>query len=148
MVRWYNDYNNLSFGGVISIFYSFPSQTERRKFDGSDFLEMQFCKMPKETKLQSIVSIDNVNHWFDDSLYISGDDINAFLEEYGCIFNCGVYNNLEIGTIDPFGINYYKPELIETIVTELLEVKPTDFEKLLEWLNTAKKYNGFYILGV
>ncbi len=104
--------------------------------------------MPKKTKLQSIVSIDNVNHWFDDSLYISGDDINAFLEEYGCIFNCGVYNNLEIGTIDPFGINYYKPELIETIVTELLEVKPTDFEKLLEWLNTAKKYNGFYILGV
>ncbi len=129
------------------MFYSFASQTERRKFGGSDFLEIQFCKMPLNTKTETIVAVDSINYWLDDSLYISGDDADAFLKAYGRIFDCGIYNNLEIGVVGPFGINYYRSELIDAIIAKLLEFKPTDYERLLEWLNTAKKYNGFYILG-
>lgn len=130
------------------MFYSFFSQTERRKSGGSDFLEMQFCRMPVPSKIEEIVAVDSITHWKDDSLYVSGDDINLFQKEYGDIFNCGIYNNLGSGTVDPFGINYYMPECTETICARILAAKPADYEKLMEWLRRAKKYNGFYILGV
>lgn len=130
------------------MFYSFASQTERRKFGGSDFLEIQFCKIPLKTKLKKVVAVHSINYWQDDSLYVSGNDLDTFLKEYSCIFDCGIYNNLETGMVDPFGINYYGHELIENLIAKILKVKPTDYEKLLEWLNTAKKYKGFYILGV
>ena len=130
------------------VFYSFLSQTERRKLGGSDFLEMQFCRIPFTMKIEKTVAVDNITHWMDDSLYVNGDDANLFLKEYGSIFDCGIYNNLESGVVDPFGINYYKPQFIETIFARILAAKPTDYEKLIEWLSTAKKYNGFYILGV
>jgi len=103
--------------------------------------------MPPKTKVEIITAADSIRHWLDDSLYISGDDANAFLDEYSCIFDCGIYNNLETGTVDPFGINYYGPDLIAAITAKLLEIRPTDYEKLVEWFNTARKYNGFYILG-
>lgn len=130
------------------MFYTFSSLEERREFNGSDFFEIQFCRLPKKTEIEIIVAVDSISHWLDDSLYVSGDDDNAFFEEYGCIFDGGFYNNLETGTIDPYGINYYGPNLIDTIIAKLLEIKPTDYEKLVEWLDTAKQYNGFYILGV
>ena len=130
------------------LFHTFSSQEERRKFGGSDFFEIQFCRMPPKTEVGIITAVDSVNHWFDDSLYVSGDDDSAFLQEYDGIFDCGIYNNLETGTIDTYGINYYEPDLIDTIIAKLLNIRPTDYEKLVEWLNTAKKYNGFYILGV
>ncbi len=129
------------------MFYSFSSQIERRKFGGSDFLEIQFCKMLSQTTIEIITAVDSITHWLNDSLYIYGDDINTFLQEYGCVFDCGIYNNLETGMVDPFGINYYGPDLIDSIRTKLLEMRPTDYEKLAEWLNRAKKYNGSYILG-
>lgn len=129
------------------MFYSFSSQIERRKFGGSDFLEIQFCKMLSQTTIEIITAVESITHWLNDSLYIYGDDINTFLQEYGCVFDYGIYNNLETGMVDPFGINYYGPDLIDSIRTKLLEMRPTDYEKLAEWLNRAKKYNGFYILG-
>ncbi|MCI8406388.1 MAG: hypothetical protein HFE43_05205 [Oscillospiraceae bacterium] len=55
---------------------------------------------------------------------------------------------METGAIDPCGINYYGPDLIDPIIAKLLDIKPADHEKLVERLNTAKKCNGFYILGV
>ena len=130
------------------MFHTLSSQEERRKFGGSCFFEIQFCRMPQKTEVKTIVAVDSIKHWFDDSLYISGDDDSAFFKEYDCIFDCGIYNNLEAGTIDPYGINYYGPDLIDAIIAKILEKRPTDYEKLVEWLNTAKKYNGFYILGV
>lgn len=130
------------------LFHTFSSQDERRKFNGSDFCEIQFCRLPKRTKLEIIVAIDSISHWLDDSLYVSGDDANLFLEEYSDIFNGGIYNNLETGAIDLYGINYYRPDLIGTIIVKLREARPADHEKLVRWLNEAKKYNGFYILGV
>lgn len=130
------------------LFHTFSSQEERKKFGGSDFFEIQFCKMSRKTKIEIIMAVDSVHHWRDDSLYISGDDDNLFFKEYDGIFDCGIYNNLEVGTIDPYGINYYKPGCINDIIAKLLKRKPTEYKKLLEWLNTAKQYNGFYFLGI
>lgn len=130
------------------MFYSFASQDERRKFGGSDFIEIQFCRLPHSTKIETIVSGDSLNYWHDDSLYVCGDDVNEFYNEYKCIFDCGVYNNLEIGAVDTYGINYYCPDFIELIITKLMNCKPTDYEILIEWLNKAKEFNGFYILGI
>ena len=130
------------------LFHTFSSQEERRAFDGGVFFEIQFCRMPKKTEVEIITAVDSINFWLDDSLYVSGDGQNAFLQEYDSIFDCGIYNNLRTGTIDPYGINYYGSDLIDTIIAKLLNIKPTDYEMLVEWLNTAKKYNGFYILGV
>lgn len=129
------------------LFHTFSSQEERKEFNGSDFLEIQFCRLPKKTEAEIIVKANSISHWLDDSLYVSGDDGNAFFEEYDCIFDGGIYNNLETGTIDPWGINYYGPDMIDAIIAKLLKIKPTDYENLVEWLNKAKKYNGFYILG-
>ena len=103
--------------------------------------------MPPKTKAEIITAVDSINNWLDDSLYVSGDDSNVFFQEYSSIFDCGIYNNLETGPMDPYGINYYGPDLIDVIIMKLLERRPTDYERLVEWLNTAKKYNGFYILG-
>lgn len=128
------------------LFHTFSSQEERRKFGGSDFFEIQFCRMPRKTEVERITAVDSIHHWLDDSLYVSGED--AFMQEYDGIFDCGIYNNLETGPIDPFGINYYRPDFIDAIIAKLLDKRPADYEKLVEWLNTAKKYNGFYILGV
>ena len=130
------------------MFHTFPNQEERRKFGGSDFFEIQFCKLPQKTEVKIITAVDSVNHWLDDSLYVGGDEQNLFIEEYACIFDCGIYNNLETGSIDPYGINYYGPGLIDPLIAKLLKLRPTDYERLVEWLDTAKKYNGFYILGV
>lgn len=74
--------------------------------------------------------------------------MDEFLDIYGDIFDCGTYNNLKTGIVDCFGINYYKPELIPSIIERLYEDKPKDYLKLIDWLNQAKQYNGFYILGV
>ena len=130
------------------LFYTFSSQEKRRKFNGSDFFEIQFCRLPKGTAVKKIVAIDSIRDWFNDSLYVRGDDNNIFWKEYNDIFDCGIYNNLETGKMDLHGINYYEPNLINCIISKLMKIKPMDYEKLVEWLNTAKKYNGFYILGV
>ena len=130
------------------LFYTFSSQAERREFGGSDFFEIQFCRMPQNTELKIITAVDSIHHWLDDSLYVYGDDQNDFLQEYNGILDCGIYGDSETGAIDPYGINYYGPDLIDTIIARLLEVRPADHERLVEWLNTAKQYNGFYLLGV
>ena len=74
--------------------------------------------------------------------------MDEFLDIYGDIFDCETYNNLKTGIVDCFGINYYKSELIPSIIERLYEDKPKDYLKLIDWLYQAKQYNGFYILGV
>lgn len=130
------------------LFHIFSSQEERESFGGSYFYEIQFCRLPQNTEIEIITAVGSSNHWLNDSLYVSGDDNCAFLQEYANIFDCGIYNNLETGTVDLYGINYYGPDLIDPLIAKLMEIKPTDYERLVEWLNTAKKYNGFYIFGV
>ena len=61
------------------LFHSFNNQDERRTFGGSDFLEMQFCKLKKGTSIKSIVSTRNIIDWCNDSLYVYGDDTDVFI---------------------------------------------------------------------
>ena len=128
------------------LFLVFNSQEERRKYGGSAFIEMQFCKLPVGTKTKKIVAVRSINNWQNDSLYIH--DVDVFYQEYSQVFNCGIYNNLKSGRIDIFGINYYAPSFIDSIIERLYDEKPVDYESLAGWLNKAKQYNGFYILGI
>ena len=128
------------------LFYTFNSQEERRAFGGSMFIELQFCKLPVGTKNKKIISVDSIVNWQNDSLYVSNE--NMFYNEYSHILNCGMYGNLKCGVVDIFGINYYSPSLIDTIIEEIKKNKPLDYETLIGWLNKAKQYNGFYVLGM
>lgn len=129
-------------------FYAFHSQTERKEFGGSAFVEFQFCKMPSNTNIKTIVSVSSIHSWQDDSLYIYIDDMEDFYKEYANIFYGGTYNNMQTGVVDLYGINYYPPGLIDHICESILLAEPADYEVLLLWLEKAKKCNGFYILGI
>lgn len=128
------------------LFLVFNSQEKRMEYGGSAFVEMQFCRLPAGTKTKDIVAVKSINHWQNDSLYINDEDV--FYQEYSRIFNSGIYYNLESGVVDVYGINYYAPSFIDSIIEKIYEKKPVDYEFLIEWLNKAKQYNGFYILGV
>lgn len=130
------------------LFHAFNSQEERRKYGGSAFVEIQFCKMKSETKIQNIIAVSSIIHWQDESLYIYLDDTESFVKEYSNIFDCGIFNNLRSGVVDIYGINYYKPDLVVIILSRILRNKPADYEVLIEWLKKAQRYNGFYILGI
>lgn len=128
------------------MFHIFSNQEERRNHSGSAFIEIQFCKLPEDCHIKKILESDSIKHWQNDSLYVS--DESAFYKEYSQIFNCGVYNNLQRGTVDIYGVNYYEPFIINDITERLNEYKPTGYEVLTSWLEKAKEYNGFYILGI
>lgn len=128
------------------MFHVFSSQEERREYGGSAFIEIQFCRLPYRTKLSKIVAVDSIRNWMNDSLYV--DDENEFYSEYNQIFDCGIYSNKERGIVDIYGINYYTPSQIEMLLSRILEKKPAGHEVLTQWLERAKQYNGFYILGL
>ena len=126
------------------LFYIFNSQDERRAFGGSCFIELQYCRHCARSTLKKI--LNDPNHWRDDSLYV--DNFDLFYSEYARIFDCGIYHDMKSGTLDMFGVNYYPHELLDTVVKRLENEKPTEYNTLLSWLEKAKEYNGFYILGV
>lgn len=130
------------------LFHSFQSQAERREFGGSDFIEIQYCRLPEGTSLREIVSIDAIKHWKDDSLYISGDDMDLFYQSYGDIITGGVYNNGDRGPMDLFGINFYSREQTNEIIERLAEEKPPGYQILCRWLQADEQNLGFYVLGV
>ena len=130
------------------LFHSFHSQAERRKFGGSDFVEIQYCRFPKGTSLREVVSIDAIKHWKDDSLYIFGDDLDLFYQNYGDIITGGVYNNGERGPMDLYGINFYSREQTSEIMERLAEEKPPEHQILCRWLQAGEQCLGFYLLGV
>ena len=135
-------------GVYILLFYSFSSQTERREYGGSDFIEFQCCKLKRGTSIKKIISVDHIEHWKNNSLYLSGDNMEEFLLLYSNIFNKGIYNNRKSGAVYLFGINYYPPELEKAIVNRLRERNSEDDRILTDWLMTADEHNGLYILGV
>lgn len=128
------------------LFHIFDSQKERIRCGGSAFAEMQFCRLAAGTKIESLLAVDNIKHWQDDSLYIS--DENLFYKEYSGIFDCGIYNNLKSGAVDLYGINYYPADMTDTVIKRICEKQPDSYEVLINWLTKAKMYNGFYILGL
>ena len=129
------------------LFHTFNTQEERRNYGGSAFIEIQFCNMPAQSTTKELVSVEYVQNWKNDSLYVYIDDDNSFCQEYSRIFDCCTYNNLKTGPVDIYGINYCAPSLIESIVERLQQERPLDWEVLHEWLMKSKAYNGFYILG-
>ena len=130
------------------LFHIFSSQDERRKFGGSYFIEIQYCSLDPGTAMEQIVSVDAITHWKDDSLYIYGDDEEAFVSQYGDILTGGTYNNGQSGIIDPYGINYYAPHQIHIIVKQLEEMRPSGHQMFLAWLKKVREHNGFYVLGL
>lgn len=60
------------------MFHRFANQDERRKYGGSDFVEIQFCRMPVGTNIEKITAVDSIENWMDDSLYV--DDYETFYE--------------------------------------------------------------------
>ncbi len=128
------------------MFLKFSCDEERRAYGGSCFIEIQYCRLPKKCCVKEIVDA-KISHWDYSSLFVFYDG-DGFLENYGDIFKNGVYNNLEEGVIDPFGINYFSPEKVSEIIWRLKEKKPCGFEVLLKWLESGLEHNGIYVLGV
>ena len=132
----------------INIFYSFTNKEERREFGGSAFIEIQYCKLKPNTHNKKLVSLRVIDNWQNDSLYVYVDDIDVFYTNYKDIFVDGRYNNMKMGEIDLFGINYYSPQQLAEIIEKTQKQKPLGFDVLLDWLKKAIEYNGFYILGI
>ena len=126
------------------LFYGFSSQEERRTFGGSCFAELAFCKGVGDTLFKT----ENLPFWKNDSLYIPDMEQGPFWLAYKDIVGEGWYSPERRGPLDIYGMNYYTPEDLEAIITRVRDQQPQDWEKLLPWLEEARKYNGFYILGV
>ena len=130
----------------MELFKIFDTQDERREYAGSAFIEIQLCKMPVDTPIEKIVSVDALEHWKNDSLYVV--DLNMFYQRYRDVLVDGTYNNLKTGPVDIYGINYYAPLKIDDIISRIRRMQPEDYNILADWLCKAKSCNGFYILGI
>ena len=130
------------------LFHRFGSQEERREWGGSDFIELQYCRHEQGATIQQLVSVEAVTPWQEDSLYISGDDMDGFFTHYSAIFCDGVYGNGQSGVVDLCGINYYSPEQSARMIQQVQELRPLEYPILLDWLKDVTQYNGFYVLGL
>lgn len=133
---------------VNKMFHTFKNKEDRRAFGGSAFIEIQYCKLKPNTRIKKIVSVNAIDNWQNDSLYVYVNDIDEFFSNYKDIFNNGVYNNLKKGEIDIFGINYYSSQQLTEIIDKIEKQKPLDYSVILKWLKQGINYNGFYILGM
>ena len=107
---------------------------------------MQFCRLPSGTKIKQI--LESSNHWKDDSLYVYDDKQSEFYIKYKHVIGFGIHPNMSEGYFDTWGVTYYGPNRIGDIKERIMENKPEEYEILLEWLEEAENYNGFYIFGV
>lgn len=130
------------------MFLIFEDQSARKDFGSSAFLELQYCRKKKDAKIEELVSANIIKHWENDSLYVYWNDIDDFYNQYANVFDCGIYHNLQTGVVDVYGINYYQHRNIENILEKIKENRPTEYQILLNWLEKAKEFNGFYILGI
>ena len=111
-------------------------------------MEMQYCKLPLDLLQKKRISVPKIEHWKNDSLYISGDDVDAFLVYYGQIITNGLLGNGKIGPIDPFGINFYAREQVDPMMKRIKDERPPDCDILLGWFEAGATYGGFYLLGI
>ena len=125
------------------LFHTFSSQEERRAFGGSYFIELQ-----KAAPHLKVGEIHPMQFWKNDSLYIYGDDDNAFFDAYHKIFINGIYANGQTGVMDVCGINYYSGEETARIVKELKQRHLPDQDTLIHWLETPSTEYGLWILGL
>lgn len=122
----------------------FKSQEERKEYGGTCFIELQLCMLPKGTSVNRILR--SHDYWRDDSLYVHGD--SPFYSTYKDIFGAGIHPNMSEGYFDDYGVTYYASDKIDSIIAIALNTKPEGYTTLVEWLEEAKKHNGFYILGL
>ena len=130
------------------LFMTFDNQDERRECGGSCYIELCFCKLSKDAETKDILDLDENIFWQNDSLYIHGDYQNQFYNEYKEIFGLGINAGMKESLFDTWGLTYFNPEKIPGIIERANENKPEGYEDLTEWLEKAREYNGFYILGV
>lgn len=130
------------------LFHMFSSPKERRSAGGSCFIEIQSCRLPKNTEIRDIVSVHSLKHWNTVSLYVLGDDVPEFLSFYGDILSGGFYNNTKTGPLDLCGINFFPADRAEQIAARLKQEKPPEYETLLAWLEKESDAAGFYVLGL
>lgn len=116
----------------------------KNKHSGS-YIEIQYCRLDADD-MKKLVSADSISHWQEDSLFVA--DENMFYNEYSHVFTDGIYNNLDSGTVDLYGINYYSADVLKTVIHRIRTQKPLEYEILLDWLLAAEGYNGIYILGL
>ncbi len=128
------------------MFLKFRTQKERREYGGTDFVELQYCKMPQDTTPEDIVKLDNLENWKEDSLYVA--DYRSFRRKYGIYFQNALHEDLSRGALDLYGINYYSLNQVQEILKILREKEPEDYETLCEWLDQESDICGIYILGV
>ena len=126
----------------------FYSPKERRSAGGSCFIEIQSCRLPKNTEIRDIVTVHSLKHWNAGSLYVLGDDVPEFLSFYGDILSGGYYNNTKTGPLDLCGINFFPADRAEQIAARLNQEKPPEYETLLAWLEKESDAAGFYVLGL
>lgn len=126
------------------MFLQFQSQEERRRYGGSCFIELQFCRAAEETPVGEIMQ--HFSNWMDDSLYVHGD--SPLYTVYGAVFGNGLHPNMTESDLDMWGVTYYRREQIDGIIARAEQRKPEGYETLTAWLREAKQYNGFFILGV
>lgn len=132
------------------MFVNFNSKDERRKLyeNSTAFIELQYCKMSKESNIKTILSTRRAKYWESDSLYIYVDNIELFVENYSEILNDGTYDNPETGLFDIYGYYYYNKNDVEKIINKILDKRPKGYDKFLKWLEVAKSYNSFYFVGI
>ena len=131
---------------MVLRFYTFASQDERRRLGGSDWIELQYCRLPAGTPVDVLLANDM--HWQDDSLYLSGEEMEAFTRHYGAIFTGGFYQNGRRGPVDLCGLNYYDRMQAEAIRARLEAERPPDYRSVLRWLQDMGNAIGFYLLGL
>lgn len=129
------------------LFHTFSTQEERRRFGGSDFIELQYCRLERGTSFRKLTSACRT-HWEDDSLYVPAQRMDELLAAYSDVLGEALYPNKKSGPVYPFGPNYYPPERVPAMLCRLRERNSEDDRTLAKWLQKAAEHNGFYVLGV
>ena len=118
----------------------FENQETRREKYGTAFLELSYCKLDNKATLKKKLKSKNLPNWQNDSLYVYVDDLDSFYSEYNKVFGIS-YDEL-------FWTRYYSTEEVSKVIERVNIEKPSEFQILVNWLNLAMTYNGFYILGI
>lgn len=121
------------------MFKMFENQESRRKY-GSAFVELAFCKLDNKATIKKKLQIKKLPNWQNDSLYVHVDDLDVFYGAYNKVFGIN-YEQL-------FDVTYFPKENIGEIIERLNSEKQKEYQILVDWLNSARIYNGFYILGI
>lgn len=119
------------------------------KRNSSEYYEFQYCKNKDvnkkslPSKLFGWLSVDDVDFWKSDSLFLYMEVFEKFYRKYPYFKE--TYN----GDFCYWTSNYYTKEMTIEIIKKLKEECYDKNNQLIRWLEKAvNEYNGFYILGI